>query len=202
MEVYEYEVKIYDPQSRDGGLFADYINTFLKLKAQGRGYHSWVRIPEDEIRYVETFNPREGVMMDRDAIRPNAAKRGLVKPCLNSLWGKLAEMQNRTQTKPLSDSQELYRFQYTRGVEVVKLMFASDSVVWVLWRYTAEKQAPSLRHTNEVVAKYVACGVRMHLKAYLDKLREGVVYCDTDSVIFVQKTVEPPMIEYGDALGI
>jgi hypothetical protein len=33
-EVYEYETTQYDPQSRDGGLFVDYINTF---KAQSRG---------------------------------------------------------------------------------------------------------------------------------------------------------------------
>jgi len=80
-------------------------------------------------------------------------------------------------------------------------MFASDSVVSASWRYTAEEQAPSLRHTNEVVAAYVACGGRMHLYAYMDKFGERALYCDTDSVIFVQKTYETPLIECGDALG-
>jgi hypothetical protein len=41
----------------------------------------------------------------------------------------------------------------------------------------------------------------MHLYAHLDKLLEGALYCDTDSVIFVQKTAETPLIEYGNALG-
>ena len=31
--VYEYEVTQYNPEIGDGGLFVDYINTFLKLKA-------------------------------------------------------------------------------------------------------------------------------------------------------------------------
>jgi len=35
--------------------------------------------PKDEELYVATFNSREGVLMYRDAIRPNAAKRGLAK---------------------------------------------------------------------------------------------------------------------------
>ena len=91
--------------------------------------------------------------------------------------------QNRTQTKPISDPQELYRFLATPGVEVVNLMFASYSVVWDSWRYTAEEQAPSLRNTNEVVAAYVACGGRMHLYAYLDKLGERVVYL-TQTVLY------------------
>jgi len=79
MEVYECEVTKYDPQTREGGLFVDYINTFLKLKDETSGYPSWVLNPEDEERYVETFNAREGVLLDRDAIRRNDAKLGLAK---------------------------------------------------------------------------------------------------------------------------
>jgi len=45
MKVYEYEVTKYDPHTRDGGLFADYINTFLKLKAEASGYPGWVYKP-------------------------------------------------------------------------------------------------------------------------------------------------------------
>jgi hypothetical protein len=201
MEVYEYGVTKYDLHTREGFLFADYINTFLKLKAEASGYPAWVRNPEDEERYFETFNAREIVLMDRDAIRPNAAKRCLVKLCLNSLWGKLAKRHDGIQTKLISDPQELYRFLATSGVEVVNLMFASDSVFWVSLQYTTEEQAHSMRHTNEVVAAYVACGGRMHLYAYLDKLGERALYCDTDSVIFLQKADEPPLMECGDALG-
>jgi hypothetical protein len=36
-EVYDYQVTRYDPQTGDGGLFVQYINTFLKLKAEASG---------------------------------------------------------------------------------------------------------------------------------------------------------------------
>jgi len=81
--------------------------------------------------------------------------------------------------KLISEPQELYRILATPGVEVMNLMLASDSVVWASLRYTTEEQSPSLRHTNEVVAAYEACGGRMHLYAYLDKLGERALYCDT-----------------------
>jgi hypothetical protein len=165
-----------DPETREGGLFADYINTFLKLKAEASVYPSWVGTSEDEERYVETFCAREGVRLDWDAIRPNAAKRGLAKLCLNSLLRKLTERQNRTQTKLISDPHELYRFLAAPGVEVVSLLIACDNVVWASWRYTADEQVPSLRHTNEVITAYVACGGRMHLYAHLDKFGERVLY--------------------------
>ena len=78
-------------------IYLQTIYTFLKLKAEVSWYPSWVRTPEDEERYLETFYARKGVQLDRDAIRPNAAKCGLAKLCLNSLWGKFAERQNLTQ---------------------------------------------------------------------------------------------------------
>ena len=85
----------------------------------------------NEKQYLETFNVREGVVLDRDAIRPNAAKRGLEKLCLNSLWGKMAERQNGIHTKLISSPHELLA---TPGFEVVNLLFSSDSVVWASWR--------------------------------------------------------------------
>ena len=46
-EVYEYQITQYSRESNEGGIFVDYINTLLKLKAEACGYPSWVRIPED-----------------------------------------------------------------------------------------------------------------------------------------------------------
>jgi len=47
-EVYEYQVTLYDPKSGESVLFVDYINTFLKLKAEASGYPGWVHSPEDK----------------------------------------------------------------------------------------------------------------------------------------------------------
>ena len=76
-EVYEYDVTQYDPQTGQGGLFVDYINTFLNLKAVDSGYPDWVRTHEDEDRYIDNFYASEAIRLDRGAIRLNDAKRGL-----------------------------------------------------------------------------------------------------------------------------
>ena len=41
----------------------------------------------------------------------------------------------------------------------------------------------------------------MQLYRYLDTLQDKALYCDTDSVIYVQPKGEPPLIETGDNLG-
>ena len=44
-----------------------------------------------------------------------------------------------------------------------------------------EEQLPSLRHTNEIVGAFIACGGRMYLNAYLGKLWKRDLYYDTHS---------------------
>ena len=87
-EVYDYQVTQNDPTTGQCGLFVEYINTLLKVKAEASWYPSWVRTPEDEDSYINMFKACEGIPLDRNAILPNAAKRALTKLCLNSTWGK------------------------------------------------------------------------------------------------------------------
>jgi hypothetical protein len=81
-------------------MFVKYINTFLKMKTEASGYPSWVRSPEDEDRYIRSFYASECILLNKDAICTNAAKRALAKLCLNILWGKFTERNNRTDSLP------------------------------------------------------------------------------------------------------
>jgi hypothetical protein len=81
------------------------------------------------------------------------------------------------------------------------MAFASDDVIFLSWKYAAEERGPSLRHTNEVIGAYVTAGARIHLYSYLDRPQERAIYCDTDSVIYVQPSEGPRLVETGDRLG-
>ena len=78
-EVYEFQVTQYKRETGEGGLFVDYIYTFLKIKAEASGYPSLVRGPVDEERFIDSFEQSEGIRLDRESIKFNAAKRGLAK---------------------------------------------------------------------------------------------------------------------------
>ena len=58
-----------------------------------------------------------------------------------------------------------------------------------------------LSHTNEVIGSYVTAGARMHPYGYLDKLQKRALYCDTDSVVYIQPRDGPALVEIGDCLG-
>jgi len=69
----------------------EYKNKFFKPKTEASGYHGWEHSPEDEDRYVGSFWQIEGIRLEKEAIRYNAAKWVLAKLCLNSMWGKFTE---------------------------------------------------------------------------------------------------------------
>jgi len=148
----------------------------LKLKAEASGYPSWVCSPEDEELYIESFWKNEGIRLERESIKSNAAKRGLAKLCLNSMWGKLTERNDRTKTRVITEPKELYNVLSVPVIEVTNLAFASDDVVWISWKHSAEEHVPNLRHTNGVIGASATAGARMHLYRYLDRLGERAIY--------------------------
>ena len=81
------------------------------------------------------------------------------------------------------------------------LAFGNDDVVWISWKHSAEERVPNLRHTNVILGSYVTSCATIHLYRYLDRLGERAIYCDTDSVIYIQPRDEPGLIETGEKFG-
>jgi len=61
--------------------------------------------------------------------------------------------------KIMKEPKELNGYLSTPSIEVTKLVFASDDVVWIAWRYGAEEELSSLRHTNEVIGAFATAGL-------------------------------------------
>ncbi|XP_041367055.1 uncharacterized protein LOC121381770 [Gigantopelta aegis] len=98
-EVYHWpETTQYNPTTRDGGLFAEYINTFLKLKQEASGWPEWCITEEDKDTYISQYRDKEGVQLDRNKITKNPGLRSLAKLCLNSFWGKYGQRLNMKQS--------------------------------------------------------------------------------------------------------
>ena len=113
---------------------------------------------------------------------------------------ELTERNDITRTKIITGPHELYRFLGTPAVEVTDLAFVSDDVVWFSWKLSVEKYVPNITHTIEVIGAYVTAGAKIHLYSFLDRLQEDAIYCNTDSLIFIQPSGELWQIATGDKL--
>jgi len=82
-EFWEYKFACYDKGSNSGGLFAEYVNKFLKLKQESSGHPSWVQSEADKDRHIEEYRRAEGIALDNASISKNAGHRTLAKLKLN-----------------------------------------------------------------------------------------------------------------------
>jgi len=89
-EVWNYlDSTVYDELTLTGGLFAEYINKFLRLKQQADGWPAWVKTDEDKDRYIREYEEHEGIKLDPSQIEKNEGLRALAKLMLNSFWGNV-----------------------------------------------------------------------------------------------------------------
>ena len=99
-EVYHWkETTQYKPETKEGGLFASYINTFLKFKQEASDPPDWVKTPDDIQEYIDWYFEKEGVSLDGEKIEKNPGLRALAKLCLNSFWGKFGQRLNLKQSQ-------------------------------------------------------------------------------------------------------
>jgi protoporphyrinogen oxidase len=61
-EFWEYEVTCFDKDTNSGGLFAEYVKMFLKLKQVSSGYPSWVQSERQMMNTLRTIGAQRELL--------------------------------------------------------------------------------------------------------------------------------------------
>lgn len=70
-----HEVWHFPEDQRQTGLFAPYVNDWLKIKQESSGWPSWTSgDPEKENEYIRNYQEREGILLDRTKIAKNPGR--------------------------------------------------------------------------------------------------------------------------------
>ena len=183
-EVWQYDtVTKYDPSTGDGGLFAQYMNTFMKIKMEASGYPSHCDTDQEKDKYIERVQAHEGITLCPDDISFNAGRRTVAKLCLNNIWGKFAQTPDITINEFITEPRSFYHLLSDDGFEVSDVHHVNDDCLYVSYKKSKEFQTPAL-NTNVIIASYVTTHARLELYSYLEQLKDRALYCDTDSVIY------------------
>ena len=194
-----HEVWNFPPNQQRTGLFADYVNTWLKIKQESAGWPAWCTTEEQRDSYLAQYHEQETITLDRDLVASNPGRKATAKLMLNSFWGKFGERENKPTTQVVTSPAALYRLLRNPLLEVSNLRLCTDDILEAVYTSRAEDVRPSVK-TNIFVAAFTTCWARLKLFSYLDTLGERVPYYDTDSVIFKQAPGQPS-IPTGDFLG-
>jgi len=77
-EVYHFEESTeYDKSTKNGGLFASYVNTFLKIKQEASGWPKECETEEKKREYIRRYEEKEVLRLDYDKIKTNPGLRVL-----------------------------------------------------------------------------------------------------------------------------
>ena len=172
-----------------GIVFAEYVNTFLKLKVEASGWPSECTSEEAKEEYLRQFEEREDVRLDANNIVNNAGLRSLAKLMLNSFWGKWGQRTNLTSHCYVTDPNEYFGIWADQTKEITDINFVNDEMLRIGFKKNPELELPH-PNVNVVLAAFTTCNARLRLYSFLERLQRRVLYFDTDSIIFTAKPGE------------
>ena len=194
-----HEVWHFPPEQRQTGLFANYVNTWLKLKQESAGWPGWCQTLEQKRDYILRYQEREGIRLDIASIAKNPGRKATAKLMLNSFWGKFGERINKPTTVPVKDPAHLFNLISDAALHLSTLRICTNDILEAVYTSVQDNAVKGTK-TNIFVAAFTTCHARLKLYESLDTLEEQILYYDTDSVIYRWRPDQPSIVT-GDFLG-
>ena len=58
------KIEQYDEETKTGGLFTQYVNTYLKINQENSGFPSWCKNEEVKMKYIDDYQKYEGIQLN------------------------------------------------------------------------------------------------------------------------------------------
>ena len=189
----------YDPDTKEGGLWADYTNLWLQEKQQADGYPDWCKDDQDRQQYILDYYEHEGIHLDPEKIERNEGLRAISKLMMNSHWGKFGQNPNKSKLTYIANPIDYIAMMHNDAIEITDLMYANKEHIALRWNSKSDF-VEALPNTNVILAAFTTSQARLKLYDLLQPLGNRALYMDTDSCIYIHREHEwnPPL---GDYLG-
>ena len=178
-----HEVWHWPEKQRKTGLFAPYVNKFLKAKQEAGGYPADVTTEQEKTQYIADYENHERIRLEPEKIKVNPGRKAVAKVMLNSFWGKFGEADNKPSTTTLQKEADWEKIVSDDTIIVKNVNVFSEDVLEIS---TVKKEGactPNVKG-NIFIALFTTALARLKLYEALDRIKERVLYYDTDSVIY------------------
>jgi hypothetical protein len=189
-----YELYYWEENERSDQHLRGYVDYFLRMKQEAEG---WIKLgasietpsEEEQIQIVNNLFIQNGNLgrIRPQKVKKNPVLRSLAKLYLNALWGKFAQKTSKTQHSTVYGTQQFLELWHDRTIEKESCMFReiSQGVYKVTYKLK-EEYVPPVRHGNLFIAAKVTETARCVLHKQMLRIGpERIIYCDTDSIIFL-----------------
>jgi hypothetical protein len=142
------------------GLFKDYVQKFLKIKHEAKGWPRQGMTEEEQKEHIATIKEHDGVELDPDLVKKNKGLYSCAKIFLNCLWGKYAQKPAEEMTRAIivnesdpSSMQKLHAAVAKQEIQSFSVISTLTSIVNVHQKGTPEHQAEMKRVALEADEK-------------------------------------------------
>ena len=221
-----HEVWHFPESQRKTGLFAEYVDKWLRLKQESAGWPSWCQTLEQKREYILDYEEKEGIRLDVAKIAKNPGRKATAKLMLNrylfhvaffrcchtssshsfflffiscSFWGKFGEKLNKPTTVAVKDPSHLFSLLSDTTKEISTIRICTDDILEAVYT-SVNENAPKGTKNNIFIACFTTSLARLKLYESLELLNQQVLYMDTDSIIYKWRH-GLPSISTGDFLG-
>ena len=153
---------------------------------------------------MKDLQEKEGIILDPPKVSKNEGFRFIAKILLNSFWGYLGMRDNMPKTRYVNNYPEVVNFLTSRTKRVTDATLVGDDLMLLQYQLI-DDAADAPRKTNVIQAAFTTSHARIILlnNMQLVKVPKNVLYCDTDSIIYVhdKERCELPDISIGSSLG-
>lgn len=191
MSTCEYQVVQRGTNGEDG-LFTEVMCKFIKGKQQASGFPA-------KYRYIDDFFNAEKIRLDKSKIKFSGGLRLLNKTLANAIWGKFCQREKRGKTLFTKSVTKLHELLNDPNIQV-QTITTIDSETLIIHYEHIDDDSDVLTTINVCCGAYTTAQARLKLYSYLEQLEGRVIYCDTDSIIYIQRPWELE-IQTGTNLG-
>jgi len=207
--IHIYQIIHFDETTSSETIFRGYIANFLRLKQENEGWkkcgYTGQGEPSEEIKdqLVEQLYQDNGYIakMRKEKVKKDAVARHINKINLNCLWGKFCQRQSTENTCEITNQLDFEQLCYSSGLNPEKMSFRNIyDTKWVVKYEKETDQAEPNNRVNIFLSAMVTAQARCILHRRMLKIGpERVLYCDTDSIVFLYP-INAPTLE-GRGLG-
>jgi G:T-mismatch repair DNA endonuclease (very short patch repair protein) len=180
----------------DSSLFKGYVSEFLAMKIHASGFSKNIKTEEDQDIFIKECEEKFGIIIDKDKMIPNKAKRSIAKLCANNLWGRFS-LRNLLTKVVITDSPEKLReLLDDKKIQVCSVYMLTEETVLITYEPKIEFLDEN-DTSNMILSLWTTSKARLFLLKALQKVanREDcqLLYCDTDSILFVHPENDNPL---------
>lgn len=190
---------IYHFEQKSSQLFSDFMQLFYKLKLISSGIPEGCDTEAKLQSYIDQVQNQEQITLNRNEFEINPGKRQLSKLLLNSLWGRFGLKRNKPQSTFCGSISDAAPFFEDAKIEVSDLTPFHENLALLTYKVAAPEFLDINNDANVYIASATTAYARLELYSQMDKVGQRLVYCDTDSIIYISE--EGSNLETGNFLG-